>query len=74
MAIISIVFTTIAVILGLIISWGQFEATSVVGKITLTIGLFTILFNILVSNYIKLSKNYLILQIITYIFIFVVYS
>ena len=49
-----------------IIYWGNIEFTSTFSKIITILAVTTIFFNIIVSNILKLNRNHLTLQIITY--------
>lgn len=58
-------------LLSIIVFWIKAASDSPFGKIVLVLGLATIFFNIIISNYLKLAKNKLVLQIITYCLIVV---
>lgn len=53
-------------LLSIITFWVEAVSNSFFGKIVLILGIATIFFNIIVSNYLKLGKNKLALQVITY--------
>ena len=72
---ISIITLSLLASLGLfalIIFISNFSTPDVFNRITGVLAIGTVFFNIIVSNYIKLRKNYFALQIITYIIICIV--
>lgn len=71
LSIIDMALLGVLIILGLIIVWTGTELLSTFGKITAILSLATILFNIIISNYLKLGKSQKVLQIITYVLIIV---
>lgn len=60
--ILSFVFIWLSVLLVSISSWVEFSTLMV--DITITISLFSVLFNFIVSNNLKLGKNYIVIQIV----------
>ncbi len=53
-------------ILAFVIYWGEIEFTSGFTKFVAILAMTTIFFNIMVSNYLKLNRNYFVVQIVTY--------
>lgn len=59
-------------LLSILTFWIEAMSSSIFGKIVLILGIATIFFNIIVSNYLKLAKNKLALQIVTYCLIVII--
>lgn len=59
----------VTTLMALIIYISNFTTAVYFNKVILVLGIFAVLFNIIVSLILKLDKNYLILQIITYVII-----
>lgn len=66
LSIVDMALLGLLIILGLIIVWASIALMSTFGKITAILSLATILFNIIVSIYLKLGKSQQVLQFITY--------
>lgn len=71
LSIVDMAMLGILIVLGLIIVWAAIELFSTFGRITAILSLATILFNIIIANYLKLGKSQKVLQIITYSLIIV---
>lgn len=69
MSIIDLSFICALTLLSIILLWKQVEITNIAFKIDIILALFTVLFNIVVSYKLKLGKNLIVLQIITYVFV-----
>lgn len=59
----------VTTLMALIIYFSNFSTAVYFNKVILVLGIFAVLFNIIVSLILKLDKRYLILQIITYLII-----
>lgn len=71
LSIVDMALLGVLIVLGLIIVWTGTQLSSTFGRITAILSLATILFNIIISNYLKLGKSQKVLQIITYSLIIV---
>lgn len=71
LAIVDLSLLSSLTLLSIITFWIEAVSNSFFGKIVLILGIATIFFNIIVSNYLKLAKSKLALQIITYCLIIV---
>lgn len=66
-AYISMALILLSAVLFLIIIWGQILVANTYGRITITISMISIVFNIITANALKLGKRYLVIQIIEYV-------
>lgn len=72
LAIVDLSLISSLTLLSILTFWIEVVSSSVFGKIVLILGIATVFFNIIITNFLKLGKNKLVLQIITYCLIVVV--
>lgn len=72
LAIVDLSLLSSLTMLSILTFWIEAISSSFFGKIVLILGIATIFFNIIIANYLKLSKNKLALQIVTYSLIVII--
>lgn len=72
LAMISFSLIAVACLLGIITYWFDFDVPEIFGKFVILFSVSSVFFSVIVSNLLRLGKNYKVLQIITYVFIVII--